>query len=46
MFRQARKRASDLDAGFAATGKLRGPLHGVPISVKVGVYIVPFASGS
>ncbi|KEF54134.1 uncharacterized protein A1O9_09929 [Exophiala aquamarina CBS 119918] len=31
---EALARASDLDAQFKATGKLVGPLHGVPISVK------------
>jgi amidase len=31
---EALARASDLDAHFKATGKLVGPLHGVPISVK------------
>lgn len=27
----ARQRAADLDAEFAATKKLKGPLHGVPV---------------
>ncbi len=35
MFKDARVQAKDLDAEFAATKKLRGPLHGVPFSVKV-----------
>ncbi|KAK0239322.1 amidase signature domain-containing protein [Armillaria nabsnona] len=34
MFKDARVQAKDLDAEFAATKKLRGPLHGVPFSVK------------
>ncbi|CDK27623.1 unnamed protein product [Kuraishia capsulata CBS 1993] len=28
------KRAAELDAEFAKTGKLTGPLHGIPISLK------------
>ncbi|KAJ3510734.1 hypothetical protein NLJ89_g4506 [Agrocybe chaxingu] len=34
MLASARQRASELDAEFAATKKLKGPLHGVPVSVK------------
>ncbi|KAJ7187757.1 amidase [Mycena filopes] len=34
LFDEARKRASTLDAEFKATNRLKGPLHGVPISVK------------
>ncbi|OCH93682.1 amidase signature enzyme [Obba rivulosa] len=34
MFEAARQTAQELDAEFAATKKLRGPLHGVPISFK------------
>ncbi|EMD38846.1 hypothetical protein CERSUDRAFT_104159 [Gelatoporia subvermispora B] len=34
MFEDARETALELDAEFAATKKLRGPLHGVPISFK------------
>ncbi|TFK71658.1 amidase signature enzyme [Pluteus cervinus] len=34
MFVQARERAKQLDADFASTGRLRGPLHGVPVSFK------------
>ncbi|KAJ6625774.1 amidase [Mycena sp. CBHHK59/15] len=33
-FDEARTRAKDLDAEFQKTKRLRGPLHGVPISVK------------
>ncbi|EAU90351.1 amidase [Coprinopsis cinerea okayama7 len=33
-FDRARERAKELDAYFAETGKLKGPLHGVPISIK------------
>lgn len=34
LFQDARKRAHELDEEFAITKKLRGPLHGVPMSVK------------
>ncbi|PFH48628.1 hypothetical protein AMATHDRAFT_64920 [Amanita thiersii Skay4041] len=34
MFEWARKQANVLDEEFASTGKLRGPLHGVPVSFK------------
>ncbi|KAH9935917.1 amidase signature enzyme [Epithele typhae] len=34
MFGAARKHAKALDAEFASTGRLRGPLHGVPVSFK------------
>ncbi|KAJ7646871.1 amidase [Roridomyces roridus] len=34
MFGDARARAKELDVEFERTGKLVGPLHGVPISVK------------
>ncbi|KAF7338607.1 putative amidase PB8B6.03 [Mycena venus] len=34
MFSKALEQAQDLDAEFASTKKLRGPLHGVPLSVK------------
>ena len=33
-FEQAKQDARNLDDEFAATGRLKGPLHGVPISVK------------
>jgi len=33
-FEQAREDARRLDAEFAETGRLKGPLHGVPISLK------------
>ena len=35
IFEKARQRAKELDEEFARTGKLIGPLHGVPLSVKV-----------
>lgn len=35
MFDNAIKRARQLDEHFAATGKVLGPLHGLPISLKV-----------
>ncbi len=31
---KARARAGALDASFAATGKLQGPLHGIPVLLK------------
>lgn len=31
----ALKKAGELDAHFQKTGQLVGPLHGIPISVKV-----------
>ena len=34
LFADALKTAGELDAYFAATNELRGPLHGVPISFK------------
>ncbi|KAN0132779.1 Amidase signature domain containing protein [Lactarius tabidus] len=34
LFEEAREEARKLDAEFAKTGELQGPLHGVPISVK------------
>ncbi|EAU90346.2 general amidase [Coprinopsis cinerea okayama7 len=33
-FERARIQAKNLDADFASTGKLKGPLHGVPVSIK------------
>ncbi|KAH9991131.1 amidase signature domain-containing protein [Russula vinacea] len=33
-FEEAKEEALRLDAEFAATGRLKGPLHGVPISAK------------
>lgn len=34
MFDDAIKRAKELDAEFKKTGKVTGPLHGLPISLK------------
>ncbi|KAI0065501.1 amidase [Artomyces pyxidatus] len=34
LFEQAREEAHQLDREFAATGVLKGPLHGVPVSFK------------
>lgn len=31
MFDVARERARTLDTEFAATGNLKGPLHGIPV---------------
>ena len=33
-FERARKSAAELDEEFSRTGKLRGPLHGVPVSIS------------
>ena len=35
MFDDAREAAKELDAEFAEKGAIRGPLHGVPFSIKV-----------
>lgn len=40
LFNDARQRAKALDAEFAATGQLKGPLHGVPFSLKVRLAII------
>ena len=34
LFAEALKTAGELDVHYAATGELKGPLHGVPISFK------------
>ncbi|KAG8212908.1 amidase signature domain-containing protein [Butyriboletus roseoflavus] len=34
LFEDAKKQAKELDEEFTRTGKLRGPLHGVPMSFK------------
>lgn len=34
MFEDALEQARRLDAEFHATGELKGPLHGIPITVK------------
>ncbi|KIJ62913.1 hypothetical protein HYDPIDRAFT_182577 [Hydnomerulius pinastri MD-312] len=34
LFEDARKQANELDKEFESTGKLRGPLHGIPMSFK------------
>ncbi|KAF8903595.1 amidase signature domain-containing protein [Mucidula mucida] len=34
MFDEARLRAKELDVDFASTGKIRGPFHGIPFSLK------------
>jgi Asp-tRNA(Asn)/Glu-tRNA(Gln) amidotransferase A subunit family amidase len=34
LFADALKIAGELDAHFAATNELKGPLHGVPITFK------------
>jgi Asp-tRNA(Asn)/Glu-tRNA(Gln) amidotransferase A subunit family amidase len=39
LFDEALKQAQDLDTEFANTKKLRGPLHGVPVSIKVGIFV-------
>ena len=35
MFDWAREQARDLDNEFASTGKLKGALHGVPVSLQL-----------
>ncbi|KAJ7180656.1 amidase signature domain-containing protein [Mycena filopes] len=44
LFVEARQQALELDAEFASTGKLRGPLHGVPLSVKDPYHIAVSAT--
>ncbi|KAF9041041.1 amidase signature enzyme [Hymenopellis radicata] len=34
MFDEARLRAKELDEEFASTGRIRGPFHGIPFSLK------------
>jgi len=34
LFDRARRQAKELDNEFASTKRLRGPLHGVPVSFK------------
>lgn len=34
LFEDAIEQAKQLDADFAETGKLKGPLHGIPITLK------------
>jgi Asp-tRNA(Asn)/Glu-tRNA(Gln) amidotransferase A subunit family amidase len=41
-FEEAKQEAHKLDEEFAATGRLKGPLHGVPISVKDQCTFSPF----
>jgi Asp-tRNA(Asn)/Glu-tRNA(Gln) amidotransferase A subunit family amidase len=38
MFKEGIQRAKELDEQLKTTGKLAGPLHGLPISLKV--YII------
>lgn len=40
LFEQALKQAEELDAEYARSGRVRGPLHGVPFSAKV---VLPFS---
>jgi amidase len=35
MFKEGIERAKELDKQLQTTGKLAGPLHGLPISLKV-----------
>ncbi|KXN86624.1 Fatty acid amide hydrolase 1 [Leucoagaricus sp. SymC.cos] len=42
MFDWAKERARALDAEFAMTGVLKGPLHGVPMSIKEQFEIIGF----
>ena len=40
MIGAARQRAAELDAEFAVTKKLRGPLHGVPVRSLLGILLL------
>ena len=40
MIGAARQRAAELDVEFAATKKLRGPLHGVPVRSLLGILLL------
>ncbi len=40
-FEEAKEEARKLDAEFAKTGELKGPLHGVPMSLKDSCEFVP-----
>ncbi|KAI9566910.1 amidase signature domain-containing protein [Boletus coccyginus] len=42
LFEDAKKQAKELDEEFSRTGKLRGPLHGVPMSFKDQYEIVGY----
>jgi len=44
MFEEALERADQLDKEFAATGRLRGRLHGIPISLKDQINVEGFDS--
>lgn len=44
MFEEALERADELDKEFAATGRLRGRLHGIPISLKDQIDVEGFDS--
>ncbi|KAJ7043557.1 amidase [Mycena alexandri] len=42
LFVEALQQAAELDAEFASTKRLRGPLHGVPLSVKDQFHVAGF----
>ncbi|WAQ81752.1 hypothetical protein PtA15_2A63 [Puccinia triticina] len=44
MFEDALERADQLDKEFAATGRLRGRLHGIPVSLKDQINVEGFDS--
>lgn len=44
MFDDAIKRAKELDAHYQKTGKVTGPLHGLPISLKDNFNIPGYTS--
>lgn len=44
MFDDAIKRAKELDAEFTKTGKVTGPLHGLPVSLKDNFNVVGYPS--
>lgn len=44
MFEDAIKRAKELDAEFKKTGKVTGPLHGLPVSLKDNFNVAGYPS--
>ena len=44
MFDDAIKRAKELDAEFKKTGKVTGPMHGLPVSLKDNFNVAGYPS--